>query len=35
MMKVFEKEGRVKAKLEYGEYEPEILFDDSGRCTAE
>ena len=29
MMKVFEKEGKMKAKLEYGEYELEILFDES------
>ena len=29
MMKVFEKEGKVKAKLEYGEYEMEIMFGDS------
>ena len=29
MMKVFEKEGKVKAKLEYGEYEMEIIFEDS------
>jgi len=29
MMKVFEKEGKVKAKLEYGAYELEILFNGS------